>query len=193
MNTIVLVTGYARAGKDSFASGIKSGSNHAIRISFADSLKDAADYCLSALNVNDGVSATFHDEQFKTRNRHMLVSIGQVARSLNVDVFADKLANHVNAIQMDRAEREDNSPFTIVVPDWRYMNELRVIKTRLPSWRVLKVYIQTAGVTASNEEEGKSIGEIIRNVSFDFEFHASPDSADAIISAGREFALANGL
>jgi hypothetical protein len=48
-------------------------------------------------------------------------------------------------------------------------------------------------VEAANEEEGKSIGQLIRQVSFDHEFTFLPDSRQRILNEGKDLARKLGL
>jgi hypothetical protein len=58
---------------------------------------------------------------------------------------------------------------------------------------VFTVQINTAGCEAANEEEGKSIGEIIRNVPVHLNYAFKPDSSAAITSEGKNLARQIGI
>jgi hypothetical protein len=74
------------------------------------------------------------------------------------------------------------------VTDWRYLNEYRRAKELMPDFKVITVYIETAGLLPANEEEAKSIAEIKRELVWDYEFYFSPNSQDAILKQGAHFA-----
>ena len=85
--TIVLLSGYARSGKDTFAEGMIRYSQDIKRIAFADALKDAA----NDFSINLGLSVNFHDDTVKATHRETLVALGRFARSIHKDVFVYNL------------------------------------------------------------------------------------------------------
>jgi hypothetical protein len=181
--TLVLICGYARAGKDTLGSGILEWSEHnAEKINFADELKDCANYLLDCL----GIQGNFHDDNFKSSNRDFLVSLGTFARSKNPAVFAEIMAQTVAQGYDDEGMLVD----TVVCTDWRYLNELIVCqKVLIPlGWRVRTVYISTTGISAANPEEANSICEIRDVVRFDQEYHFDANHRHAIMSEGRMLA-----
>lgn len=184
MPTLVLIAGYARAGKDTLADGILEWSTRpAVKINFADVLKEAADNFLGYLNLSD---VSFFDERFKCENRRFLVEAGTFARSIDKDVFARHLAFWVPMA----ADANDAPAQTVVCSDWRYLNELNVTKQLLEpkGWTIRKVYIETGGLLAANEEEAASLYTIRMTVGFDSVFYFAPDSRQQILEAGRALA-----
>ena len=191
--TLILIAGYARAGKDTLADGIvcgTSGSHKILRRNFATALKDAGNNYLADVGLLTETE-NFYNEKFKILNRDMLVALGAGARSIKKDVFADLF---VNACMEYEVQVGPNPPL-VVASDWRYSNELRVCQARLAGigWRIVTVMIETAGVTAANEEEGVSIGQIAREVSPDFVYAFRPDSAHKIYAEGKQLAARLGL
>jgi hypothetical protein len=181
--TLVLISGFARAGKDTLAEGILEWSRRPSRkTSFSAHLKDAANDFLWSLNLE----GDFHNEAFKVKHRDLLVTMGKFARSMNPDVFAENLAHFV-PIQMGP---DEVAPETVVVSDWRYINELRVSQSILWNlgWKVRTVYVATAGVGPANDEELDSICEIKQYHSFDQEFVFAPNSRQCILAEGRHLA-----
>jgi hypothetical protein len=185
--TIVLLCGYARAGKDTFALGMATAAApNLVRTSFAYALKEAADIYLSKLNVYCADQGqTFHAERFKLAHRNFLVEAGRTARSINQDVFADCLVERVNGYENTH----------VAVTDWRYQNEYEVVKRDLGGigWRVVTVWVETIGTFAANEEEALTIAEIRRNLYFEHEFFFRPNSPDAVRAEGHRFASTLGL
>jgi hypothetical protein len=181
--TLVLICGYARAGKDTLGSGILEWcESTAEKINFADSLKDTANVFLDCLELR----GNFHNEDFKQENRQALVALGTFARALKPSVFADIMAQTVAQGYDDEGMPLD----TVICTDWRYLNELTVCqKILIPlGWRIRTVYISTAGVSAANSEEANSICEIRDIVRFDQEYHFDQDQKHSIISEGRQLA-----
>lgn len=191
--TLILITGYARSGKDTLAEGIMSGisskTRWAYKRAFADTLKEAANEYVRQLGL-DGDGNDFYSEPFKVRNRRFLVEAGMFARSLDVDVFAACFAKKC----LDFAS--SHGPGLIVAADWRYLNELRFCQKWLhdrSGWRIVTVEVNTAGIGPANEEEGMSIAEIRRQVSPDVTFTFSPDNAQLIKAEGKNLARQLGL
>jgi len=181
--TLVLICGYARAGKDTLGSGILEWSEStAEKINFADSLKDTANVFLDCLELR----GDFHNDDFKQENRQALVALGTFARALKPSVFADIMAQTVAQGYDDEGMPLD----TVICTDWRYLNELTVCqKVLIPlGWRIRTVYISTAGISAANSEEANSICEIRDIVRFDQEYHFDADQRHSIISEGRQLA-----
>ena len=181
--TLVLICGYARAGKDTLGSGILEwAEKNAEKINFADSLKDTANVFLDCLELR----GDFHNEDFKQDNRQALVALGTFARALKPSVFADIMAQTVAQGYDDEGMPLD----TVICTDWRYLNELLVCqKLLIPlGWRIRTVYISTAGISAANSEEANSICEIRDIVRFDQEYHFDADQRHSIISEGRQLA-----
>ena len=188
---VILISGFARAGKDTLADAIVERVKRdqpfaaAHKRPFARALKDAADHYLDQLNLF-GVS--FHDEAFKNKHRAALVEMGRVARSVDLDVFARKTAED---IANDHAEDciDTEGPFVYVIPDWRYLNEVKVVREQLnyihstEDYKVVTVRVDTKGVLPANEEELHSLAEIRRSMHTDWEFEFEPDGRDGIEAA----------
>ena len=188
MKTIILITGYARAGKDTLAEGITLGAKRLVaHINFADPLKQACDTYMQMLEIGgSGSKRTFRNDAFKTANREFLVSAGTFARSLDRDVFALAFTRECRRT----AKMHDEPNLTIVCSDWRYYNELNIVRTVLgqDGWAIYTVIIKTAGCDAACEEEGKSIGEIVREVPADLYYQFKPESKQEIIGEGKSLA-----
>lgn len=182
--TLVLIAGYARAGKDTLASGILEWSKRPSRkTNFADSLKDAANDFLWSLNLE----GNFHNEKFKVENRDFLVAAGRLARSRDVDIFAKNLAYYAPIQQSP----DSLAPETVVCSDLRYSNEIRVCQDILwdLGWRVRTVYVATAGIGPANDEEFRSLCEMREAHTFDQEYVFAQNQRHAIIEEGRRLAL----
>jgi len=181
--TLVLISGFARAGKDTLATGILEWSTRPSRkVNFADYLKDAGNDFLMSLNLE----GNFHDERFKVQHRDFLVAAGKLARSLDVDIFAKNLANFC-PIQMGP---DEVAPETVVCSDLRYANDVAVCQDVLHDlgWRVRTVYVSTAGIGPANQEELDSICEIREKHAFDLELTFAPNSRNTILMEGRYIA-----
>lgn len=191
--TLILITGFARSGKDTLAEGIvagSSGNNPILRLNFADSLKKAANNFLYDIGLL-GEFVNFYDETFKSRHRDMLVALGAGARSINKSVFADLMIDQC----LEYEVQQNGRPPVVICSDWRYVNELYVAKGRLGEigWRIVTIMVQTPGIDAANQEEGLSIGQITREISTDFSYAFRPQSAYQIHVEGKQLAAKLGI
>jgi adenosyl cobinamide kinase/adenosyl cobinamide phosphate guanylyltransferase len=174
--TIVLLSGYARSGKDTFAEGMTRYSVDIKRIAYADALKDAA----NEYARNLGLSVNFHEETFKAQHRDTLVAMGRFARSIHRDVFVFNLT--------EAANRERGH---VVVTDCRYLNETIVTKQimgEVRGWRVIHLHIETEGVGPANDEEASSIREMLEGVIPDQTYVFKPNTAAMIRDVGKSVA-----
>jgi tRNA uridine 5-carbamoylmethylation protein Kti12 len=174
--TIVLLSGYARSGKDTFAEGMTRYSVDIKRIAFADALKDAA----NDFSINLGLSVNFHDDSVKATHRETLVAMGRFARSIHKDVFVYNLT--------EAASRERGH---VVVTDTRYINEVVVTKqlmNEVRGWRVIHLHIETEGIGPANEEEAASIREMLEGTIPDQTYVFKPNTAVTIREVGASVA-----
>jgi hypothetical protein len=197
MPTLVLITGYARSGKDTFATGILEAvrRSDAAQINFADGLKESANKFLEWVGLHDGDETDFFDDDYKTKHRHILVELGRFARSHDKDIFAKMLCDDATEFHIEKRREQTVRDTLVVVSDWRYLNELRVAERSLGAdgWRIIKVRVDTVGTWAANEEEGLSIGEITRETAPDYSYVFAPGSANCILAEGRFLARTLGL
>jgi hypothetical protein len=190
--TAVLICGYSRAGKDTLADGMLlpnlKNLNFTYKVAFADQLKEIADEVLGLANLRHSLKDTFYNDNFKVKNRDVLVHLGVAMRSIDPNVWVDlalRRSNFPTAIETVGAN--------LIVTDWRYLNEYRRAKELLPDFKVITVYVETVGLHPANEEEAKSIAEIKREIPWDYEFYFSPNSSDAILKQGSNLSLTLGL
>lgn len=183
---IVLLTGYARAGKDTFADGFEDAATVSIveRTSFAFALKSALDLAVEQFFPN----LSYFHEAAKIEDRALLVEFGRAMRRRDRDVFVAALCGAINKVA-------DEHPLaSFVVTDCRYLNEYRYVKEVMSDhFKVVTVYIETSGVGPANEEEGLSIGEMFREVAFDHQFYFRPNDAQGIKQEGARIAALYGI
>lgn len=153
--TVFLIGGFARAGKDTLADRIAALTG-AAKVSFADDLKAATNRVFTSLGIE---SVDLKGEHDKNRFRDLLVAAGKAARTVDPDVFA----RHAG----ERARYNVLSGRCVVIPDWRYLNELNVVHRLVSPARVVTVLIEKVNNTAANDEEARTLCEIIDNVTID--------------------------
>ena len=100
-----------------------------------------------------------------------LVAAGRFARSINIDIFAEMLCERVDDPLGDASWNQYTEPTTVLVPDWRYVNEWRCCEEMLgcAGWSIRTVYVASEGVEAANSEELASILNLREQLSFDLE------------------------
>jgi hypothetical protein len=170
---LILVCGFARSGKDTFAKGIRARATDAIRFAYADKLKRALEVAANEL----GIKVDYNDDAEKAIDRPLFVEFGKAMRRRNKQVFARILEN---AIINLRAEQ------SIVVTDWRYLNEYEVAKEICDKWSVKlhTVHVVRHGWKAANDEEEMNLNEILAAVPMDETHFATSGDEESVLLAG---------
>lgn len=152
---IILVSGQAGAGKDTFfelAETIVS----ARRIAFADELKEIAEE-----NFN-------WDKEKDKAGRQLLIDIGRTARNYNENFWVNKVINKIKTILY--------YPYLIaltdyiIVTDWRYQNEYERMKDAFGKDNVISLRIERESFQSTlTPEQKKDQSEVdLENFPFDF-------------------------
>jgi hypothetical protein len=170
---LVLVCGYARAGKDTFAKGIIAAAKDAKRVAYADSLKIALMQAVHTL----GLHVDYFNDAEKAVDRPLLVEFGRSMRRRDKNIFARAIVDNLLTLQEGQ---------TLVVSDWRYLNEYDVAKQACDKWAVNlhTVQIVRHGWHAANAEEAVNMDEIIAGVPLDETIFATSGDEEAILLAG---------
>jgi len=151
---IILISGYARSGKDSLANALEKHLDHMdpVRVKFANELKTALGVALVSNLGLMNVDVFTEDEAEKQAIRPLLVEFGKFARSVDRDVF-------VKAAWDTICDLFENGKDVAIVPDLRYVNEFNLISqwAREQEWAVTHLRICRMGNEAANEEELHSI------------------------------------
>ena len=159
-----MITGVARAGKDTFAACMmekfNSNGNRCEVFKFADVLKERANDVLRAMGVFKQGVVDFHAEDFKVKHRGLLVELGRTLRGVDKDIFARHLNAQV-ALFMDYAPL-DVRPVALV-SDWRYLNEYLFLARHLDA-QIVTVEIQRPGFGPANEEEAGSLADMMASM-----------------------------
>jgi hypothetical protein len=195
MPTLVLITGYARSGKDTFADGIAAGARRSDVgfFKFASGLKEGGNKYLEWVGQYSSSEFDFFHEEFKVKWRDVLVALGSMSRDLNPDVFAKMLTNDANDFLGDNLVENSLKDTLVIVSDWRYLNEYKVCVNELVGWRVVTVRVDTSTVLPANEEEGLSIAAINRQMTTDYQYYFHPNSAAAVLDEGKHLARTLGI
>ena len=161
---VFMITGVARAGKDTFAACMmekfNSNGNRCEVFKFADVLKERANDVLRAMGVFKQGVVDFHAEDFKVKHRGLLVELGRTLRGVDKDIFARHLNAQV-ALFMDYAPL-DVRPVALV-SDWRYLNEYLFLTKHLDA-QIVTVEIQRPGFGPANDEEAGSLADMMASM-----------------------------
>lgn len=159
MPQILLVTGYARAGKDTFANAIKAQSTTPFATErFSAPVKDAANQAFRSL----GIDLDLHEDAVKEVDvyRNMLLAIGNAAVKADVGCMARVVAKKVEA--------HVRAGYHVIVPDWRRTSEAKVLLQHLEDngladlVRVRPVCVQRYGLMASSPWEQDNVDAILK-------------------------------
>lgn len=174
---IILIGGYARSGKDTFAEALIPELSLAHRVSFAYELKEVANKTLWMLGLGH---IDLQKDDDKVRYRDLLVGIAKAARSAEPEIFARLACRRVDEIR--------NAGSNVVITDWRYANEHEYICTKYGRDNVFAVMMNRIGDTPPNEEELKSISAIKSSIAIDLEVSASSGDLKTITESAVSFA-----
>lgn len=157
MRQVILVTGYARAGKDTFATGLRSCCPSLIRVQFSAPLKRAANLAFESF----GQQVDFFDDATKeqTRYRDVLLAIGKAATDKQTGVFAEAAMKDVK-YYLDQG-------YNVVLTDWRRPIEYEIIRSGLasmPDVKLRAVHVVQTGQMASSPWEETNVQGCIDNV-----------------------------
>lgn len=161
---VFMITGVARAGKDTFAAYMMEkfnvNGNRCEVFKFADVLKERANDVLRAMGVYKHGVVDFHAEDFKVKHRGLLVELGRTLRGVDKDIFARHLNAQV-ALFFDYAPL-DVRPVALV-SDWRYLNEYLFLAKHLDA-QIVTVEIQRPGFGPANDEEAGSLADMMSSM-----------------------------
>ena len=151
--TIILISGYARSGKDTLAKALieYARTKESARVSFATPLKRAVQLALNELGLGH-IDAFTEDPKLKALLRPLFVEVGKAARAIDKDVF-------VKAAWKDICDLGSNGKELLVVPDLRYSNEIELFR----KWgegvgdTVKHIHISRSGNESANQEEYESV------------------------------------
>jgi hypothetical protein len=181
---LILICGYARAGKDTLGDGILDGAARpAVKVALAEPLKDSAESAIR--EILGGVRFLgFADPGFKTANRNLLVELGRTCRAIHQDCFVE--------LAIERAHQYIKAGASVVITDVRYTNELQRFfdYAKFRGVHLHCLLIETAGVEAANEEERTNQGMLLIRAQDIWADRSrwQPNQAAAINQHGKELA-----
>lgn len=174
---VILLSGYARSGKDTFASALTKLARRPIRrMAFADRLKLALTMAASTV----GIDVDYMDEAEKIRDRDLLLSFGTAMRRRDPYVFAKFVQKAVFELRSG----------TLLVTDLRYLDEYLAVREVCAAAAVdlRLIVIQRAGTEPNDELEKNGREQIMDNAFTDFIVNADHDDLDKVLAAAANVA-----
>jgi hypothetical protein len=171
---VIMICGFARAGKDTFAKGLIAGATNRVHtLAFADSLK----YALGAATKELDLDVNYMLTENKLQDRDLLVEFGRAMRRRDKDVFAHRIRNVIANCEAD---------LTWVITDWRYLNEYSLISHACEKhgYTLHTVHIERHGWEAANEEERINLEEVVGRAPIDVFIKATSGDEESVLLAG---------
>ncbi len=131
---IILLRGFSNSGKD-FVGTILSSKYNYKQFSFANSLKriiaEKYNIPLNQLYSQKGKSMVCNNDIFKRTYRQLLIDDALKLKENDEDIFAKYCCNSII----------NSNCKNIVITDWRFENELDVLKQYFPNAQIIPVHI----------------------------------------------------
>lgn len=153
---IILVSGYARSGKDTFAQAMIPILTASHRVSFAYELKEVANRTLWMLGLSD---IDLHKDEDKVKYRDILIGIARTARKADPSIFARLACRRIDEIRAAGSH--------VIVTDWRYANEHEYLCEKYGHENIKTVMVHKVGGVPVHSEEDESIGKILETIKID--------------------------
>ena len=150
---IILISGYARSGKDTFASHMIQPLTVSHRVSFAYELKEIANKTLWMLGLTH---IDLHRNEDKVKYRDILIGIARTARAADPAIFARLACRRIDEIH--------NAGSHVIITDWRYSNEHEYLCERYGHGNIITVMVEKKGGFPAHEEEEQSIAGILNSI-----------------------------
>ena len=155
---IILISGYARSGKDTLANALLAefakANKEAALTKFANALKSALQLALNDVGLGH-INVFTEDTAEKEILRPLLVEFGKYCRAKDKDVFVNRTLKDVDAmLQLGKD--------VVLISDCRYLNEAQLVRSFgiLNCLTVERFHIKRMGNVAANQEEADSIDNL---------------------------------
>lgn len=132
--SIILLKGFSQSGKD-FIGKILCDNYNYERYAFADSLKSIVSQkykCdINLLHSQTGKMNICENDILKRSYRQILIDEAANLRHINQDVFVNYCCNEIYK----------TLPQKIVITDWRYLNEMEIIRKQFPNYLITTIHV----------------------------------------------------
>jgi hypothetical protein len=143
---IVLLRGFAYSGKD-YVGQILCNQYNYKRFAFADSLKKIVSNTfncpLDILHSQEGKLQICETDTHKRTYRQILIDEALRLRNENINVFVEYCCKEIIN------SNHDEIPKNIVITDWRYQNEIKILNSSFPTYKIIPVHVIRSGQTES--------------------------------------------
>lgn len=140
--SLILLRGFSHSGKD-FVGSILCNDYGYKRYAFADSLKKlvAKEFeCeVEHLHSQEGKSQICLKDKEKRTFRQILIDEALRLRDIDPGIFAKECCKEIYNLN------PEETPKNIVITDWRYPNEIEIIKNMFPTHNVIPVLVKRVG------------------------------------------------
>lgn len=154
--SIILIRGYSQSGKD-FVGNILCTKYGYQRFAFADSLKHlvATKYHvgMDVLHSQVGKIQISHEDKQKRTYRQILIDEAREARSIDDNCFAIECCKEIQRCQAKN----------VVITDWRYPNELKLLRHYFPDYTITTVHLIRISQQSSPVEDQSEYQLMDRN------------------------------
>ncbi len=138
---IILLRGFSNSGKD-YVGNIISSKYDYKQFSFADSLKEIVankyNINLELLYSQEGKMMICNNDALKRTHRQLLIDEALILKETDPDIFAKHCCDNINN---DYNAKHINNSKHIIITDWRFNNELDVLKEYFPHAKIIPVHV----------------------------------------------------
>jgi hypothetical protein len=138
--SIIVLRGFSNSGKD-YVGQILCDKYNYKRFAFADSLKKivAKDFncVLEQFHTQEGKLEICQTDSSKRTYRQILIDEALRLRKIDTGIFAKYCCQEICGL--------DLQPNNIVITDWRYPNELQILRSMFPEYTVTPIHIVRNG------------------------------------------------
>lgn len=179
--TVIAVSGYAQAGKDTFADAVEEALGQGIlikRFKFAEPLRTSIKLAFDYLGIK--VSPWTESQKDKKKLRPLFITLGEYARGEDLDIFAKIAASEVESSLKADCE-------IAIITDLRYSNENRVLSElcNRNGYKYHRVHIVRVGNKPASEVEEQSVA-LLLNDGIDIQYVANDGDLNMIKSFAKE-------
>jgi hypothetical protein len=184
---VIAVSGYAGAGKDTFAKLLLKGLPDAVVFKYAESLREAFAMALGRLGIEFPVW-TEEPEQ-KKKVRPGLQALAEFARSIDEDVFVKASLKDVERSLNAPMDAWPTSQRIAMITDLRHLNELVLTKeaARRNGWEFYWVHIVKEGNPPASQTEANKMAELLLGHLPDAIYKAPPGDIVTLTTAASDF------
>ena len=128
MSQIILISGYAGSGKDTFANLLIDQLPNAKKYAFADPIKEIAYKYHNWNGIKD------------EKGRQLLIEIGKTGRKVNLHIWTEEVIEKI----------QKQKPEVVIISDWRFKHEYEKMKEVFEKKNILTIRVKRDGIDIVN-------------------------------------------